>query len=158
MDNKLHQESPRAKLNPERPNQGAHLYSSLTFIDSEKRIHKREVYNFLDFIGDIGGVLEAIIFVFGIFLFPASEQMFTYKMAQEVFMACTNIPFEYNLRSQNCDASAHSLKFGKQTRGKKKQRIDKFIQDLDPLKRKEIAAHHIIKISYFDTIKLYLKK
>ena len=92
MERTLKQQSPREMPDPEIPNKGMHLYSSLTFIDDEKKIHVREVYHILDFIGDIGGVMEAIIFVVGVFFFPASEQMFTYKMAQEIFMACTVSP------------------------------------------------------------------
>ena len=79
----------------ENPNLGKHLYSALTFIDSEKTIHSRQVYNVLDFIGDLGGVLELMISIVGILVMPATEQLFTIKMASEVYMANTKDPEGY---------------------------------------------------------------
>ena len=49
------------------------LYYSTSFIDSEMSIHKRQVYTIFDLLGDMGGVLDAIITVFGILVFPAQK-------------------------------------------------------------------------------------
>lgn len=49
------------------------LYYSTTFIDTEKNIHKRQVYSIFDLMGDMGGVLDALITIFGLFIFPAKK-------------------------------------------------------------------------------------
>ena len=59
-------------------------------IDESKISHSREVYNLMDLIGDLGGVLEVIIFLFGFFLFPASEFSFVIKALQKLYLARTS--------------------------------------------------------------------
>ena len=57
----------------EQKKKNKNLYTSYTFIDTEKNIHKRQVYNCFDLMGDMGGVLEVMIFALGIFIIPAKE-------------------------------------------------------------------------------------
>ena len=66
------------------------LYAMNFFIDAVKISHSREVYNILDLIGDLGGVLEVIIFVFGVFLFPISEFSFVMKALEKLYLARTS--------------------------------------------------------------------
>ena len=40
---------------------------------------------------DLGGVMEVIIFVFGIFLFPVSEFSFIMKALQKLYLARTSL-------------------------------------------------------------------
>jgi hypothetical protein len=40
---------------------------------AETQTHKRKVYGFLDLLGDLGGVTEIVMIVFGFFLFSISE-------------------------------------------------------------------------------------
>ena len=49
------------------------LYRTNVFLQAESMIHKREVFNLLDLVGDLGGVLEVIILSFGFIFFPISE-------------------------------------------------------------------------------------
>jgi hypothetical protein len=52
--------------------------------------HSRRKYGLFDLLGDLGGVLEVIMIVFGIFLFPISEHSFMLKAANKLFFARTN--------------------------------------------------------------------
>ena len=55
----------------------------------QQQEHSREVYNLLDLMGDLGGVLEVFIFACGIILFPISEHSFVIKALQILFLART---------------------------------------------------------------------
>ena len=59
------------------------------FIDQESNIHTRKSYNLLDLIGDLGGVLEIVITLFGIFLCPVAEHSFILKALQKLYLART---------------------------------------------------------------------
>ena len=56
---------------------------------SEKIIHERKVYGWLDLIGDLGGVTEIIGLIFGFFLLPVSYHSFIMKATQNLFYART---------------------------------------------------------------------
>ena len=63
------------------------LYRTQIFLMSEEITHGREVYGFMDLLGDLGGVTEVIMLVFGIFLFPISEHSYTVQAAKKLFLA-----------------------------------------------------------------------
>jgi len=48
------------------------VYILSVFLSEKGVHHKRVVYNFLDVIGDIGGVLEIMMITFGFFFYPIS--------------------------------------------------------------------------------------
>lgn len=52
-------------------------------------VHVREVYNLLDVMGDIGGILEISMLLFGFFIFPISEHSFFLTAARLQFFART---------------------------------------------------------------------
>ena len=52
-------------------------------------IHERAVYGSLDLLGDLGGVTEVVMIVFGVFLYPISEHSFTLKAAKKMFKVRT---------------------------------------------------------------------
>jgi hypothetical protein len=58
-------------------------------LDPIEILHSREVYHIMDLIGDIGGVLEVFITIFGILLFPVSEHSFVMKALEKLFLART---------------------------------------------------------------------
>ena len=51
--------------------------------------HKRRVYNMIDFMGDIGGLLEISMIIFGVILFPISYHSFVLRAAKRMFFART---------------------------------------------------------------------
>jgi hypothetical protein len=59
-------------------------------LSKERSVHQREIYGILDVIGDLGGVLDVIIFIFGLLLFPISEHSFIMKALQKLFLARTD--------------------------------------------------------------------
>ena len=52
--------------------------------------HQRIQYSVFDALGDIGGVAEFIIAVFGVFFLPLSEFAFRISVARKLFMAKSN--------------------------------------------------------------------
>ena len=55
----------------------------------EATYHEREVYNMVDLIGELGGVIELFVFVFGMLILPISKQSFVLKASSEFFKART---------------------------------------------------------------------
>ena len=52
-------------------------------------VHTRVAYGTLDVLGDLGGVTEVIMIVFGFLIYPISEHSFTLKAAKKMFLART---------------------------------------------------------------------
>lgn len=65
------------------------LYELNIFLSQNGMHHKRRVYNIIDLMGDIGGLLEISMILFGIFLYPISEHSFVIKVAKRMFFART---------------------------------------------------------------------
>ena len=55
----------------------------------DKIDHERRVYDFLDLLGDLGGVFEIILFVIGLMVYPVSEYSFYLKALSELFLVKT---------------------------------------------------------------------
>jgi hypothetical protein len=53
----------------------------------EEVAHERSVYNFLDLLGDLGGLTECFMLSFGFFLFPISEHSFIVQASKKLFIA-----------------------------------------------------------------------
>lgn len=45
---------------------------------SLKSVHSRQVFNILDLLGDLGGILEIVLSIVGLFIVPISS--FSYNM------------------------------------------------------------------------------
>ena len=45
-------------------------------LDEEKGVYNYEAYGILDFLGDLGGVLEIIVFFLGIFFSPIARHSY----------------------------------------------------------------------------------
>ena len=54
--------------------------------------HSRQVYNFLDLLGDLGGVAEIIILVLGVAILPISSHSFQMRIFQRLYLAKTKDP------------------------------------------------------------------
>ena len=60
-----------------------------TYIYEEATYHEREVYNVLDLIGELGGVIEIFVVFFGVLIFPISKQSFILEASSQLFKART---------------------------------------------------------------------
>ena len=66
------------------------LFRCSLFLQKESILHKREIFNFLDLIGDLGGVIEVMVLIFGFIFFPISQQSFIHKLTKLMFKARTS--------------------------------------------------------------------
>lgn len=65
------------------------FYEECYWLQGEAKKHVRQVYNILDLLGDLGGVLECFLILFGILLFPIAEFSFYLKIAKRLYFART---------------------------------------------------------------------
>lgn len=49
------------------------LFNCVFWLQPEQAVHERTIFGILDLLGDLGGVTEVIIIIFGFFLYPISE-------------------------------------------------------------------------------------
>ena len=123
------------------------VFSLNFFVDTLMISHSREVYNLMDLIGDLGGVLEVITFMFGIFLVPISEFSFVIKALQKLYLART---------------TQTGLFKNDKMRKKKNKTKFKTIKTLTPSKFKdtpletEVNMHYPIKLRLCTSLKLYI--
>lgn len=59
------------------------------FLNEEGVNYQRDAYNILGVLGDLGGIVEVIMIIFGFFLFPISEHSFYLKAARMLYYART---------------------------------------------------------------------
>ena len=60
-------------------------------MDEAKESHSREVYNILALLGDLGGIFEIVMIIFGVFIFPISEHSFNLRASRMMFFARTKL-------------------------------------------------------------------
>ena len=65
------------------------LYKGVQVLDSKGSVHRRRVYSIFDFLGDLGGVIEIILLVFGMFLLPIAKHSFILKATKKLYLART---------------------------------------------------------------------
>jgi hypothetical protein len=61
------------------------IYESFFMLDMEEVVQERTVYNFLDLLGDMGGLVDIIVSFFGIVLFPMSKFSFILKALEKLY-------------------------------------------------------------------------
>ena len=66
------------------------LYNIVLLLDQTGVAHTRVRYGLFDLLGDLGGVTEVIMLLFGYFLYPISEHSFIIKAANKLFFARTD--------------------------------------------------------------------
>jgi hypothetical protein len=70
-------------LNPNR------LYMTGIFEQDEVHYHMKDVYTLIDCLGDLGGLIEIVMFVTGILLAPISYHSYILKAISRLFTART---------------------------------------------------------------------
>lgn len=58
-------------------------------LEAESIRHIRYIYSLLDVLGDLGGVTEVIMLLFGFFLYPISEHSFILQALRRLYKART---------------------------------------------------------------------
>ena len=58
-------------------------------LESESIRHIRYIYSLLDILGDLGGVTEVIMLLFGFFLYPIAEHSFGLQALRRLYKART---------------------------------------------------------------------
>jgi hypothetical protein len=77
---------------------------------NKKVEHSREVYNLLDLIGDIGGVLDVLLLLFGLLIYPISEHSFVLKAIEKLFLAHSVQENVFVKQTKNKNKKFRSLK------------------------------------------------
>ena len=52
--------------------------------------HSRRVYGIFDLLGELGGVMEVMVIIFGLILYPISEHNFYLNAIKKLFFARTD--------------------------------------------------------------------
>ena len=65
------------------------LFEMYFYLQPESIYHKREIFNALDLVGELGGVIEVFVITFSVFLGPVSYFSFILKATKILFLART---------------------------------------------------------------------
>mgnify|MGYP001094581193 CR=1 FL=1 len=65
------------------------LFECEIMLDEEEAKQHRTVYGILDLLGDVGGIMDILIIIFGVFLFPLSHHSFLDTATKKFFYART---------------------------------------------------------------------
>lgn len=65
------------------------LFRSCVSMHNEQLKYTRAIYNLFDLLGDLGGVTEVIMIVFGFIFYSVSEHSFYLTASQKLFYAKT---------------------------------------------------------------------
>ena len=66
------------------------VYTTVYRLQGSGQVHQRSIYGFLGMIGDLGGVTEVVMILFGFMLYPISEFEFNLKAIKTLFMVRTS--------------------------------------------------------------------
>jgi hypothetical protein len=116
-------------------------------LDSNSIEHERSRYNLLDLLGDLGGVLEVFMLVFGLIAFPISEFSFVMKAISILFLA----------RTKDNDLFDKAMLVNKKNKHKYKAMKAKMPEELSVAQvREEASIHRPIKLSADNNFKLFM--
>ena len=65
------------------------FFETVIMLEAESIRHIRYIYGILDILGDLGGVTEVIMILFGFFLYPISEHSFVLQALRRLYKART---------------------------------------------------------------------
>jgi len=132
-----------------------YLYEMSIFLSQEGMEHKRRVYNIIDLMGDIGGVLEIAMIMFGILLYPISEHSFILRATKNLFLARTKDTSMFHTHvHQEQDEEYEKKVYNKNS-------LDKYVgkervpNDVSKKMLKELLKHYVIHIHTCDSIRLF---
>ena len=80
------------------------------WINGQATMYSREVYNILDLLGDLGGVLEIMLILFSFAFTPISEYGYYLKLAKHMFFARVKDPLTLKQKKdQNSETNSSNL-------------------------------------------------
>jgi hypothetical protein len=120
------------------------FYQELLWINGLATSYERKVYNLLDLLGDLGGVLEFILILFSIFLSPISEFSYYLKLAKKLFFA--------RIKSSDTLQQRKALDRRDETEDLESNPI------ISSRLRKELMIHRKIQIGTFDKVLLFFSQ
>ena len=121
------------------------LAMSKLFEMREGVLQARAIYNLFDLLGDLGGLTEIVMLVFGSFLFPISEYSFIVEGMKRFFMAST---MDDTLFLEENDPDENKLK-------SKHLNPENFPVDLTQERKSELSNHRHINLRIIDQVALY---
>ena len=122
-------------------------------LDSNTGVHSYSSYGILDFLGDLGGVLEIMYFITANLMAPIASYSYTIKALEKLFVARTvdskmfseRKETEENIKKKRISKSPSSLLAIIQAD------LVNMLKGISPTKR-----HYKIKLSFFNKIKLFI--
>ena len=111
------------------------IYKTSMMLSEIAVSHSRQIYDIIDLLGDLGGVMEVLLFVFGFIFFPFSEHNYIIRALQKLYMARTTNDKIF-----------------------KRRRIDTKEFNLSKKDHGEIKSHKAIKLSSVKFLKLYFNR
>lgn len=122
------------------------IYTQNVFLNEEGVNYSRDVYNILGVLGDLGGIVEVLMIIFGFFLFPISEHSFYLKAARMLYFARTKDKTLF--QEPNDPELSDKLE--------KYMDPEKFANISNSKLKQEIEKHHIIRLSICNNVKLFM--
>lgn len=113
------------------------LYQCYVYLMKEQVKHTRAVYGLIDLLGDLGGVTEIIMILFGFILFQVSEHSFTIQATKKLFYASTSDDKLFEGSKGECESDKYL--------GEKNQP-----HDLDKELAQEALKHRHIRLNMID--------
>jgi hypothetical protein len=100
--------------------------------------HYRLVYDFLGVLGDLGGVTEVIMLIFGFFLYPVSEHSFMLQAIKKLYLARTGDSGLFLEKSTSLS--------------KKLERKNSVARSQSFKLQKELQKHRVARVRVWDSI------
>ena len=83
-------------------------FQSILFRDNQRIYHARATYDILDLLGNLGGIVEIMSVIFGVFLMPISYHSYVVKAINRLFFV--NSKEDYFVPSNDDDINPYDMK------------------------------------------------
>ena len=122
------------------------VYAMEVFLNSFEISHSREIYDLLALLGDLGGIHDVFVLIFGIFVFPWSQFSYNLKIFEKLYLVRTT---DSTLVMQRVKTNSKKFKTLKTS-------IPQELESKAVLN--EVELHHPVKISVWNAVKLFVLK
>jgi hypothetical protein len=120
------------------------------YMDETGISHKREVYNLIEALSDIGGIIEVIFVLFGTIFLPLSRHSFYLHAARFMFFARSRDPSLFVKGNKHDEKVENLAKYMNQEAEEQAPVDNRSIRI-----QQELRKHHIIRISNCNNVKLF---